>query len=104
MITPIHALPDTYPMSSRETLPLRFDVGGCVAPGEAVSAPTATLRRLDTGASFPAGLSGTATATGQYIVQTVTGLAPGVTFRLSVRFQTAAGKLWDVLLDIPCPD
>lgn len=104
MITELHTIPDTYPMSSRETLPLRFDIGAALAPGETASAPTATLRRLDTGAAFPAGLSGTATVTGQYIVQTVTGLTAGLTYRLSVRFQAAAGKTWDLLLDIPCPD
>jgi hypothetical protein len=104
VITELHAQPDTYPMTSRETLPLRFDVGGCVGPGETVSAPTATLRRLDTGASYPGGLAGSATPSGQYITQTVTGLIPNVTFRLSVQFQVATNKIFDVLLDIPCPD
>ena len=104
MITELHANPDTYPMSSRETLPIQFDMGPLLADGETPSAPAATLTRLDTGAAYPGGLSGSPTFTGNYVAPTVTALTKGVTYRLSLKFQAAPGKIFDVLLDIPCRD
>jgi hypothetical protein len=104
VITELHACPPTYPMSSRETLPLRFDLSALLAPGETPTAPAASLVRLDTGAAYPAGLSGTPVISDHYLTQSVTGLAAFITYRLSVRFQAAAGKIFDVLLDIPCRD
>src|SRR4030095_3751332 len=104
MITELHGTPDVLPMGSRETLPVRVDVSPLLLPGETPSAPAATLTRLDTGALYPAGLQGAATLTGSYITQAVTALTKGITYRLSVQFQAASGKIWTILLDIPCRD
>jgi hypothetical protein len=104
MITELHGTPEQSPMGSRETLPFRFDVSPLLLPGETPSAPAATLTRLDTGALYPAGLQGAATITGTYVTQAVTGLTKGITYRLSLQFQAAAGKVFSVLLDIPCRD
>lgn len=91
-------------MTSRETLPLRFDTSAYLEPGETPSAPATTLYRLDTGATYAGGLSGAPSLSGNYITQTITALTKGITYRLSVRFTAATGKIWDILLDIPCRD
>src|SRR4030095_14199684 len=75
VITELHACPPTYPMSSRETLPLRFDLSALLAPGETPTARAASLVRRDTGAAYPAGLSGTPVISDHYLTQSVTGLA-----------------------------
>lgn len=89
-------------MASGETLPLAFDVYALLASGESASSPTCALTRLDTGASYAAGLSGNPTVSGTTITQAITALANGVTYRLAVTFTAAAGKTWTVLLDIRC--
>ena len=100
----ISMCPDTFEMSSHETLPLAFDVAGLLAGGETPSAPLSMLIQIDTGLDYSAGHPTAPTINGTQLVQTVTALQAGKHYRLIIQFNAAAGKTWAPSLLIDCPE
>lgn len=96
--------PDTFLMSSRETLPIAFDVADLLDVGETPSGPAATLEQVDTGLDYAPGHPGAAIVQGTQLIQTVTGLQPRKRYRLVIQFTAALGKVWAPSLLIECPE
>jgi len=100
----IAVCPDTFEMSSHETLPLAFDVANLLLAGETPSGPSATLTQIDTGQDYVSGHPGVPIIQGTQLIQTVTALQPGKRYRLIIQFTAAAGKVWAPSLNIDCPE
>ena len=98
--------PGTLNVSSGETLPIGIDFTLLMTAGQSLSLPTAALYDIttaDPGTSFPAGLSGSPSAVGNVVTQTITGLAAGHTYRLVLGATAATGVIWQAGLVIVCP-
>ncbi len=95
--------PNTFEIGSRETIPLAFNMAALLAVGESVASPVSALWDLTLGSSYGSGLSGSPTAAGDVITQTVTALVSGHTYRLMVGMTPVAGKTLygDVILSCP---
>lgn len=96
--------PDTFVMSSRETLPIAFDVSPLLEEGETPSSPESSLVQIDNGVDYVTGRPGAAFVQGEEIVQTVTGLRAGKRYLLAIQFEAAPGKIWAPSLYIECPE
>src|SRR5262245_39893355 len=90
----IAVCPDTFEMSSYETLPLTFDVADLLEAGETPSAPVTSLIQIDTGLDYVAGHPTAPVVQGTQLVQSVTALQAGKRYRLIIKFTAAAGKIW----------
>ena len=95
--------PDTFLMSSQETLPLAFDVADLLEVGESPSDAVATLTQIDTGVDHTSGRPGSVQISGTQLVQVVTQLTPTKRYRLSIRFTAAPSKVWAPYLLVECP-
>ena len=98
--------PRSLDLGSAETLPLGIDFTAYLSGAETVNgngAPTATLADLTDGSSTAGMLSGSPSANGNTILQTVTGLRAGHRYRLEVVIRPAVGKVWAAELEINCP-
>jgi len=104
MRSTIAMCPDTFEMSSFETLPLAFDIAGLLLVGETPSAPTSVLLQLDTGVDYAAGHPIQPSINGTQLIQTLTALQAGKRYRLVITFTAAAGKIWAPSLLIDCPE
>ncbi len=96
--------PNTFEIGSRETVPLRFDMSALLAVGESVASPAAALWDITTGSSYGSGLSGGAGTTGNVILQTITGLVSGHTYRLMIGMTPAVGKTLFADVQLICPE
>lgn len=100
---------DTNPASqevlSVETLALVADMTAELGTSETISSASVTLTQLDTGLSYPAGLSGTPTITGagKLITQVVTNLLPGKSYRLMWIATVATNKIVAAKTLLTCP-
>jgi len=95
--------PDTFLMSSQETLPLAFDVADLLEDGETPSDAAATLVQIDNGLDHVSGRPGTVQVNGTQLVQVVTQLTPRKRYRLSIRFTAGPSKTWAPFLYVECP-
>lgn len=95
--------PPVKEQASTETLPWRFDTTPLLTTGESPSAAIASLTDDRSGVAYPAGLTGDAQVSGNFITQSVTALQRGRTYRLVVTFQAAVGKVWSMELILTCP-
>lgn len=102
-MTDVTTIPPTFTMASTETLPLAIDMSPLLADGEEVTNPVVTLIDLRSWEAYPAGLVGIPVQDGAIIQQTVTGLAPGRSYRLIATAQTAPGKVQSSALVIEVP-
>lgn len=91
-------------IGSRETLPLRFNMSGLLAAGESVTSPVSALWDITNGTSYGSGLSGSPSATGVFIEQTVTALVSGHTYNLMIGMTPVSGKTRYGSLRITCPE
>jgi hypothetical protein len=87
---------------SGATIPWSIDVTDRLLSGESVSGQTATLTNEGTGVSYPGGLSGSATLSGNVITQKVTALAAGATYILAFSWTQASGHVEQAFLRIVC--
>ena len=96
--------PAFFQIGTTEELPLSFDFTAYIESGDTVSSPIVELLDLTTGASTPGGLSGSPTATGNVITQTVlgSGLVAGHSYRLVATATLASGKIESGELRIDC--
>lgn len=100
---------DTNPASqevlSTETLALVGDMTALLGSGETITSASVSLTQLDTGASYPAGLSGlpTVTGAGKTITQVVTGLLPRKSFLLVWTGTVATNKIVSAKTRLDCP-
>jgi hypothetical protein len=106
-MTAIEAVPasvgatNPWTQGSLETLPLAFDFTPNLGTDTIASAGT-TLTVVNTGATYPAGLSGTPSIVGKVVTQTVTALLPGTEYRLTIHVTTTASLGWEITLLIQC--
>lgn len=98
----LYVEPPRYPMFSTETLPLAIEMSFFLEIGDTVTSPVCSLLDLVTDLEYPAGLSGPPVVAGTSVVQTVTGLVEGHTYRLLVTFTAAVGKIRSAALLLDC--
>jgi hypothetical protein len=94
--------PNTFAMTSAETLALSFNATAWLGSGETIASATAVLTDLGTGTTRPASLSGSPSVSGAVVIQAVTDLAAG-RYRLEILITTSAGNVEDLPLIITCP-
>jgi hypothetical protein len=99
----ISVCPETFEMSSYETLPIAFDISGLLLVGETPSGPSAQLIQIDTGMDYAPGHPGSPIIQSTQLIQTVTALQVGKRYRLVIQFSAAPGKVWAPSLLIECP-
>ena len=91
-------------IGSRETMPLRFNMSQLLAAGESVTSPVSALWDVTSGTSYGSGLSGSPSASGTFIEQTVTALVSGHTYKLMIGMTPVSGKTLYGALQIACPE
>lgn len=92
-----------YLMASTMTQPIAIDCVALLLEGETLSSPLVTVTDLATNETYAGGLSGAAAIDGTLIIATVTGLAPGRSYRAAYSATVAVGKVWsrEVRIDVP---
>lgn len=100
----VYTIPRRWSMGPLEDLPLALDAGPLLTNGETVTAasPTATLIDLATGASYAAGLHGSASVSGTTFVQYVHSLLVGHHYQLDITGADSAGRTWTLRLNVDC--
>ena len=102
-MTTLYAKESPYIMSSLETIPLIFEFGPLLDAGETMSSPACALTNLTTGASTAGMLSGSPSASGTRVTQSLTGLTTACSFLLTVTATALSGKIWTIALKINVP-
>ncbi len=88
---------------STETIPWSDDLTAALDVGDVVGSVTTVLIDLLTGVSFPAGLSGAPTFSGNVVQQTVTGLNAGHNYRLIFSAGLGGPKVRSSVVKLVCP-
>lgn len=103
------SIPPQLEMLAAETLLLTCDFTPLLAAGEVLANPVCTLTQLDTGASYPAGLSGGAQlaagsgGANKAIAQVVTALVPRKSYTLEWIGTVASNKVVSQKTRLDCP-
>jgi hypothetical protein len=86
-----------------ETRPWAIELAAEMDVGDSISSVTATLVDLIDGSSFPTGLSGSASAAGTVVTQSVTGLVANHNYRLVLTAAMGGAKTTATVLYLKCP-
>ena len=89
----VRTVPDTVYQLPGETEPWTVEFSARIPSGGALATPTSSLVDVDTGATHAAGLSGAPTVVGTTVVQVVTALVAGHTYRLTVHATVSGSRI-----------
>lgn len=98
----VRVTPGVVYQLSGETLPWTMDFAAAIPSGGALATPTSSLTDIDTGASYAAGLVGSPTISTTTVVQVVTALVVGHTYRLTVYATISGTRIPGAVVLIEC--